>query len=238
VNNEMLNEMIVRKFDELFYFESESRDERIGLHASAIIFGEKEFCYREQVLSLYYKRSKDSIVPFVKRIFLNGWYVHEKWQNLFELGRIAEHIERTRESKHWKIFLTPDAIIRLYNKRFVVEIKSMSTKQFVTLRKTPPAGAVRQCQLYMHLTGIPNGIILIEDKNNQQFRVFTIEYDPGIAWEFINRLYKIKRYADIFESEKKAPKRNPKCITRGVGRAKGCPMREACFGIKREKLKQ
>jgi len=237
MSNEILSEMITKKFDDLFYIEAENRNERVGLHASALIVGDKEFCYREQVLSLFYKRSVEYINPFVKRIFLNGWSVHEKWQSLFEQGGIAEHVERTRGSKQLRIFFTPDAIVRLFNKRYVVEIKSMSTKQFVMLRKAPPLNAVRQVQFYMHLTGIPNGIILVEDKNTQQFRVFVVEYDAGVAWEFVNRLHKIKKYAELFEEDRKIPRKHPKCVSKAVGRVKSCPMREACFGTKREKLK-
>src|SRR5690554_4867812 len=65
--------------------------DRFGLHASAILAGEKEFCYREQVLSLFYKQAQGENVPIgLKRIFEEGDAIHEKWQRLFIRGGLGK----------------------------------------------------------------------------------------------------------------------------------------------------
>ena len=55
--------------------------ERIGLHASNMLTGDKDFCLRFQVLSLLYHQDQgENIEPGLKRIFEMGNAVHEKWQ--------------------------------------------------------------------------------------------------------------------------------------------------------------
>ena len=61
--------------------------ERKGLHASAVIKSDNKFCYRQQVLSLFYKQAQGEQVPVgLKRIFEEGNAIHEKWQRLFVRG--------------------------------------------------------------------------------------------------------------------------------------------------------
>ena len=57
--------------------------ERKGLHASALIASEKDFCLRAQVLSLFYKQlQRDNVNIGLARIFEEGNAIHEKWQRL------------------------------------------------------------------------------------------------------------------------------------------------------------
>ena len=57
--------------------------ERVGLHASAMLVGDKEFCLRAQVLSLIYKQLQGQQTPVsLMRIFEQGNAIHEKWQRL------------------------------------------------------------------------------------------------------------------------------------------------------------
>ena len=53
--------------------------ERVGLHASALIKGEKDFCLRQQVLSLIYRQLQGEQIPVgLKRIYKEGNTIHEK----------------------------------------------------------------------------------------------------------------------------------------------------------------
>ena len=57
--------------------------ERKGLHASSMIVGDKQFCVRQQVLSLIYKQLQGEQIPVsLRRIFEEGNAIHEKWQRL------------------------------------------------------------------------------------------------------------------------------------------------------------
>jgi len=226
----MIDLIIENRFNKLFEEWNQRKGYREGLHASTVLApsdGNTRFCYREVVFGNFY-RPQESWVPVnVLRIFLEGWHVHEKWQKLFVDSGIAECVEKTRNSELWKLMHTPDAIIVLNHQRFVVEIKSMSTNQFVNLNKAP-SNAVNQAQLYMYFTGIPDAIILVEDKNSQQFKVFTIEFDLEIVLPYLSRLQRIAEFIEKF-SENRLPKRIPQCGG-GIGpRFQRCPFSRICF---------
>ena len=57
--------------------------ERVGLHASSLIVGDKQWCTRREVLSLLYKQvQKENTNVGLLRIFEEGNAIHEKWQRL------------------------------------------------------------------------------------------------------------------------------------------------------------
>lgn len=242
-----MNDFVKIEFEKMFVKWNESKsNDRTGLHASSIIASDSDFCFREQILSFHYKKFAVPISPKMLGVFLNGWYVHIKWQTLFEKCGVAESIEETRVSKLWNVYLTPDAVINLFGRKYIVEIKSMNTFQFKHL-KGPPINAVRQCQFYMHILGIPYGIILVEDKNDQNFHSWVIEYDPIVARPFIERLYKIQKYEEKFQESGKLPIGLCEILYSGgkigaksplVRRSERCDCRKACFASKlsREKL--
>jgi hypothetical protein len=223
------------KFEQLIVKDSEMRAERGGLHASSIIAAEDDFCYREHVLSFFYKKNKVRLPAGLLRIFAAGESIHEKWQRLFVKHGLAEEkdIECRKHVEKFDLYMTPDAKIKVGDKKVIVEIKSMSTWQFQKVN-THPSGA-KQCRFYLYFhQDFDYGIVLMEDKNNQDIKVQIIERDDEQVEPFIERLILIKRHKKVFEKDKKAPER--KCKNADTKRAQGCCMREACFGIKREKL--
>lgn len=240
------NLVIEQKFNQLFFLPSnpklesklvnrlmkktEKHVDRVGLHASAIIVSENQFCYRQQVLSLLYKQSQgDEVAPGLKRIFEEGNFIHEKWQRLFLRGNLCEvnDLDRSRFHALYELSYTPDAIIKIGKDEYVVEIKSMNTFQFTKVNDHPTAP--KQLQFYMHLTGISKGIVLMEDKNTQNFKVTIHNYEYSEVEDFEERLINIQEMKEVFVEEKKPPKRICKdCNTK---RAKDCNMRDACFNV-------
>lgn len=223
--------MMQSKFDSMFL---DYRDftPRKGTHVSSIITSERDFCLREHVLGYFYERGQEMFAIRTLRIFANGEYVHLKWQNLFKRHGLAELTERAHKSKMWDIYFTPDAVIRLFDRRFIVEIKSMNTYQFRRL-VSPPSGALKQIQFYMFLSGIPEGIVIVEDKNTQEFKVFRVPFDVSVIYEFVERLYDIREVIDTFKSKRRAPSRNVQCKSSESKRAQRCGSKDACFGIRR-----
>lgn len=219
--------LIENKLNALFDSDKQNREDRVGMHGSGIIASENDFCFRQQVLSFYYKGNDVDLPIALKRIFLEGWYIHSKWQQLFEQTGIARGIEQRGVSNEWKLLFTPDAIIELDGKMYVVEIKSVNTFQFKTM-KGHPSGE-KQCNLYMHFTGIPRGFVLAEDKNTQEIKVFPVKYDPMKAKAYVERMYKVKEFLKKYEDTGKLPKR--KCESQNCKKANTCSYRESCFGI-------
>jgi len=232
VISQITNEAIHVIFDKLFQqWNVEKQKDRAGLHACGIIEPDERFCFREHVLRHFYKSAiVNSSWVHLLRVFQEGWYVHKKWQDLFLMGGISQAVERTHESKFWNFYFTPDAIIIVMNKRVVVEIKSHSMIGFDKL-VSPPIEAVRQAQVYMHFTGIPWGMILVENKNNQEYKVWMLEYDFEVVRPFLERLLYLKKLILVFEQTSRLPRRHDACEFEGVkgSRAKYCEMHEICF---------
>ena len=214
----------------------DSKD-RYGLHASAIIVSDNEFCYREQVLSLFYKQAQsENISVGLKRIFMEGDAIHEKWQRLFIRGGLGppEAMDRSRFNKKYDLSYTPDvSTVRIGKVDYIVEIKSMNTFQFKTA-KTHPSG-VKQLKFYMWLTGVENGFVLAEDKNNQEFKIFIVRYKESDVEKYIDRLEMIQLLKKRFIKEKKPPKRI--CESHSCKRASKCNMKLTCWGLPGGKIK-
>lgn len=225
--------------------------ERRGLHASAMIVSDDKFCYRQQVLSLFYKQLQGEQTPIgLKRIFSEGDAIHEKWQRLFIRGGLCEPLdcEFSRFAEEFDLSYTPDIICAIpedyklesvYDDSvkkipYVVEIKSVNT--FTFKKQKYHASGRKQCQLYMYLTGIHNGIVLCDDKNTQEFKVYKYEYNPTEIAPYISRLERVQEFKDRLLNRNKIVKRHEKCTGYNCKMAASCPMHDVCYGRSKEKL--
>lgn len=207
--------------------------ERKGLHASALIAGEKEFCLRAQVLSLIYKQLQGENVPIgLKRIFEEGNAIHEKWQRLFLRGGFstADDLDVTQFNEKFKISFTPDIICRIpqfYDGEMVGEIKSVNTHQFRNMQHHPSAG--KQLQWYMFLTGIHKGFVLSEDKNTQDFKLEVYSYDVHKVADFIERAEECIFYYERALNEGRMIARPEDAVSYDCKRCTKCSMKDACW---------
>lgn len=215
----------------------QKQGDRYGLHASAIIVGEKEFCYREQVLSLFYKQAQgEQHSAGLMRIFQEGISVGEKWQRLFLRGGlgVVEDMDRSRFVDEYDLSYTPDvAKINIGKKKYLVEIKSMNTFQFKKATSHPSGR--KQLKLYMYFEGIEDGFVLVEDKNDQNFKIFPEKNIAADMAPYIERLEMIQTYKKKLISEKKMVGRI--CDLNNCKRALKCNMRDACWNIGMGRIK-
>lgn len=209
--------------------------ERIGLHASALIAGEKDFCLRAQVLSLIYRQLQgEQINVGLKRIFEQGNAIHEKWQRMFIRAgySTADDLDVTQFCKKYKISFTPDIICNIpefYDGPMIGEIKSVNTYQFQRMSKHPSAS--KQAQWYMFLSGIKKGFVLSEDKNTQDFKIEVYDYDPLVVAPFIERAEQVKYYYNRVFKEKKMVSRPDDATKPDCKRCEKCAMKDACWNI-------
>ena len=209
--------------------------ERVGLHASAMIVSDKKFCVRQQVLSLLYKQLQgEQIQVGLMRIFEEGNAIHEKWQRLFiraGYGK-ANDMDRSRFNKKYELSYTPDGIVNIpefYDGDMVLEIKSMNTFSFKHATSHP--SGQKQMQFYMWLTGLKKGFVLAEDKNTQEFKIFLDDYNPEVVAPFVDRLEQVKFYKERALQEHKMVGRHELCKKSNCKMAEECPMRDACWNI-------
>lgn len=228
--------------------------ERVGLHASAIIKGEKDFCIRQQVLSLIYKQLQGEQIPVdLKRIFEEGNAIHEKWQRLFLRAGYSDvtDLDKTCFNNTYRVSFTPDIICfvpEFFNGKMIGEIKSVNTFQFQRQSKHPSAS--KQLQWYMFLSqekakkehnwngvDFTKGFVLNEDKNKQDFRLEVYNYNPEIVAPFIDRCEEIKyRYNKVMQ-EHKMVKRPENATGPNCKRCTKCAMKEACYNIGNGRVK-
>ena len=230
--------------------------ERIGLHASAIIDkGENSFCVRQQVLSLLYKQLQGEQLPVnTMRVFEEGNAVHEKWQRLFIRAGYAKAktLDRTRYDEEYHLSFTPDIVCRIpefYDGAMVGEIKSMNSFSFK--KQHEHLSGKKQLKLYMHLLikkakeegrwngrDYLKGFTLMDSKNDQEFKVRLYDYDPKAVSEYIDRLDDINYYYNHFLETKVMVDRHRECTSYSCKMAEKCPMKDACYnkGIGRIKL--
>lgn len=228
--------------------------ERVGLHASAMLVGDKEFCLRAQVLSLIYKQSQGEQTPVsLMRIFRQGDAIHEKWQRLLIRAGYgtANDMDRTRMFDEYILSYTPDIdclIPEFFEGRMIGEIKSVNTYQFQRMTKHPSAW--KQCQWYMRLCikqakkdktwngkDYTKGFVLSEDKNTQDFKIEVYDYDSNLVAPFVDRAESIKYYySRVFEQHKMVA-RPADATSPSSKRCSDCFMREACWGIGKGKVK-
>ena len=134
------------------------QQERVGLHASALIASDNKFCVREQVLSLIYRQNQgEQFHVGLLRIFEEGNAIHEKWQRLFIRGVYAKALDcdTSRMNKDYMISFTPDIIATIpevSDEPMVVEIKSMNS--FAYKKQARHVSGQKQLQWYLYLTGL------------------------------------------------------------------------------------
>lgn len=230
---------------------------RNGLHASSVLVSDQEWCVREHVLHEIYPNQaiQQQLQTWDwKRsaIFENGWRLHQRWQDVFkrfgcvvfnenegQLELDLTHYDETRN-----IYFSPDALLNFAGQRYVVEIKGIKQEAYQELTddlmhavevNETVAKARIQANLYMHLLGLKKAILLIENKNDQSFKVWVIEYGREASVKYIQRIYDVK--GAVINTQTFGLARLPKriCQSRGDARAKSCPMRNLCFSKEIEK---
>jgi hypothetical protein len=220
--------------------------ERVGLHASAMIVSDKQFCIRQQVLSLIFKQLQGEQLPVsLMRIFEEGNAIHEKWQRLLIRGGYAKAktLDRTRMDSEYQISFTPDIVCKIpefYDGAMIGEIKSVNPFQFKKMTSHPKAHS--QLQFYMYLCmkaakekGVWNGkdymkgFVLCDDKGGQDFKTFIYDYEPETVAPFIERSEAVTYHFNKFNEEGKMVKRKKECTSYNCKLAEKCPMKDACW---------
>ena len=223
------------KFVNMVMTRGQATQERVGLHASAMLVSDNAFCERSQVLSLLYKQlqGKQTSVGLM-RIFEEGNAIHEKWQRLFIRAGWStwDQLDFTQYSHEYMMSYTPDIICRIpeiCDEEMVGEIKSVNTFQFKKMDRHPSAW--KQCQWYMYLKGLRRGFVLSEDKNTQDFKIELYEFDEKLIAPYIDRAEQIVYdYKRLLEKHKMV-KRPKDAKSSNCKRCKECAMRDACWNI-------
>jgi CRISPR/Cas system-associated exonuclease Cas4 (RecB family) len=145
--------------------------------------------------------------PKLLRIMENGNSMHDRYQNWFK--EIGVLVENESEIKVPELHVSGriDSIIKLpdIDDYIIVELKSANDGKFNKMVKNnaPHKDYSDQIQLYMELLEMPYGIILVENKNDQEVLEFWIERDIEYGKELIKKIETVNEHV----AQKKLPRR-------------------------------
>lgn len=107
----------------------------------------------------------------------------------------------------------------------IVELKSISDSGFNYLDRTGAKEAhVMQLMLYMHTMGVKQGMLLYENKNNQEMKEFFVGYDATLSEKIIEKIQAANRHVD----EKTLP---PKEFERSDFECRYCDYKDLCWPV-------
>lgn len=232
--------MLVKNKLEHLFLEDRAHENRYGLHASAILASDNEFCYREQVLSLFFEMNQGEQLPIkALKIFAQGNAMHEKWYKLFKRAGIDVAIERSLFIPKYDLSFTIDALLNLFNEEIVCDVKSQNSFAF-RKSKGHPSGE-KQVNFYLwalsKYTGVPHkkGFVLVDSKDDQEVRIVPVTYSKEKVMPYVDRLKTIQEMKQEFLENRKMPKRC--CANCNTKRAEKCNMRDACWNIGKGRIK-
>ena len=222
--------------DQLFrdiYAQGQQADIREGFHISDCLKSLTSQCARKVVLSRFYAANRVYHSAQQAAIFEQGIAIHQRWQEAFIRSGKAFAIEQSYMEEYFGVICTPDIVADI-DGLAIVELKGYNLDEYERLLNGKlPGEAIIQIQTYMWLTGIHKGFVLVENKNNQNFHVWPVQYDPQKVMPVEERLHFYKNLFDIHVADGRLPKRI--CTSSRDARAKGCRMCRACFSSPTER---
>lgn len=139
---------------------------------------------------------KKPMEPRAMRVFEHGDHTHMRFMSaLFSLGLVTAVEVSIPENEF--IHGRADAIISIDGEPYVVELKSVNSFKFKQGDINPDH--VKQLQLYLHFFKIKKGVLLYENKDNQELQEFLVEYDPEFVKKLLDFFAKLKEKVDTNE---------------------------------------
>jgi len=115
------------------------------------------------------------------------------------------------------------ALVRIDSKVYILEVKSVSDIRYSEEAKKPH---ISQLQLYMHSTGIHDGIIVYIERDSLKTKSFHVSYDSEIVKEALERFGKLHSYL----KNKQLPEPEARLNKKELGwQCAKCQYHEECF---------
>ena len=133
------------------------------------------------------------VLPAVtRRIFDTGGSLEQRMEKYFERMGILLEREKSLKFDNPPISGRCDFIL-LHEEdgQIVIELKSANNRTFTNLRLTPKPEHTIQLQIYLNILGFDRGVVLYENKDNQQLKAFKVDRDHDQWNSIINRCFKI-----------------------------------------------
>jgi len=204
------------------------RNRRMTFSASA-----RGRCAREQVFQFTPVTGVSKTNSHLHAIFHQGTFMHLKWQALLLDAGILDQPEIPCTWEQYKLTGTIDGggevpdnhALREHHSRFGWELKSINSRGFrFVLDSGPKTDHLLQIHAYMLATGMKLWSLIYENKDDQEWKEFTVFFDPDIAEEVTKEL----EYLNTCVEEKQLPPILDECKKR-QGAFKQCAFAHTCL---------
>lgn len=164
----------------------------------------------------------------------NGTNVHERFQQALEDAGVAIEIEPKAILEDPPIFGYIDGIVEWDDKKWVIEFKTTRTEYFDKRRQQlkPPVYHMVQLLLYMHITGIDQGMLIYQDNNNHRRTAIAVQKNKHYS-DYIDVMldWMRKVYETVTGEDSQIPERG---FSKSSNQCKFCPVRDVCWSDDRE----
>ena len=155
-------------------------------------------CERYVYLAFNGLMPSSPIAANVRRIFDCGDYLGLRFTKYFqELGIYIDEEQPTKFDNP-PISGRYDYLIQheVYGKT-IVELKSINDKGFKALITDPKSDHYLQIQIYLNIMNIEHGIVLYENKNDQQVKCFSVVKSEEVWRQLVNKCLKIMKMTSV-----------------------------------------
>lgn len=192
-------------------------------------------CQKRAVFKFLGVKGFMKIDPDLQLIFDDGNWRHLKWGWTFYdmeavLGKEKfEVISMEEDVSYDPLYVAGslDTVVRINGKKWVVDFKgaNLYTWTDAFMNNEPKVDHIWQLMLYMKARRIRRGLLMYENKNNQEVKVFVVEFNDD-DWSEVVRWIKpvIKKLR-----ERRLPQMDHEC-TKGSRMEQQCPFSKWCYG--------
>ena len=132
------------------------------------------------------------VTPQTQRIFDTGGAFETRMEKYLRKAGLFLAAEQTLKFDNPPISGRYDFLIRYKaTDRAIVELKTINARGLENLIDQPKPEHVIQLQIYLNLMGLKNGIVVYENKNDQDMKAFKIVKDKKVWDEILERCIRI-----------------------------------------------
>ena len=206
------------------FLEAQSRDKDGPIKKEHFSPSATATCKRYYYLLFDGAEQKSKISSRLQRIFDNGHDVHARWRGYFEaMGILHDSEVFFANYDIVPIRGSADGILN-FGKRIPYELKSINKERYAfrQLHNKPDDNTYRQLQLYMWALAFEVSIVIYENKDNQEFLIFVVEYDEKFV---AKELEKRRKIYQLYQEGK----RPPRPYKRESRACSDCPLETYCW---------
>ncbi len=134
----------------------------------------------------------DTIKPRIQRIFDHGGTFETRMKKYLEKANLYIDDEVSIKYEDPPISGRIDFIItHEKHKEALLELKTIKDEDFKELKETPKHEHLIQLQIYLNITNRNYGVVLYENKNDQNFKAFKVDRDEQVWQDILKRCEKI-----------------------------------------------